>query len=183
MNLDVSKVWGHLMTRSLGDGMSNFERLAVLAILLARLWDPVKVWILLGRLLYGVWRSRSPKQVHSYTCRKHLSTEFFETTYVWNYTNYRQSRNLLHLISGLDCSLWRMCIQILEHDNFLSQIILTGKTKFHISGCVSRHRCAIFDSDPMTEHLEHEYMGVCWHVKQLSVHFSLMRTLLQAIHS
>jgi hypothetical protein len=42
------------MARELGDDMSYFERLALLAILLARLGDPMKIWILLGRLSYGV---------------------------------------------------------------------------------------------------------------------------------
>jgi hypothetical protein len=48
-----------------------------------------------------------------------------------------------------------MFTHILEHDNFWSHIILTGMTEFHISGCVSRYKCAILDSEPLTEHLEH----------------------------
>jgi hypothetical protein len=51
------------MTRALGDGMSNLERLAVWKkdILLGGLGDRTKMWIVLARLPSGVRRSRSPK--------------------------------------------------------------------------------------------------------------------------
>jgi hypothetical protein len=72
------------MTRALGDVRSNLERPAVWKkdILLGSLGDLMKMWIVLGRLLYGVRRSRSPEQVQSYGCSKRLSIEFFARAYV-----------------------------------------------------------------------------------------------------
>jgi hypothetical protein len=47
VNLDVIMVWDHLMTRILGDGMSNLERRAVWKkdVLLSGLGDLMKMWI------------------------------------------------------------------------------------------------------------------------------------------
>jgi hypothetical protein len=49
-----------------------------------------------------------------------------------------------------------VCAQILEHDNFLSHIAVTGEEKFHISGHVSQHNSFVWGSGPPREHLEEE---------------------------
>jgi hypothetical protein len=73
--------------------------------------------------------------------------------------------------------------------SFLSRIIFTDEAKFHISGSVSRHNCIIWDSEPPREHLGHERDRPKANVwcslthERVSSQFSLMRTLLQAIHS
>jgi hypothetical protein len=45
---------------------------------------------------------------------------------------------------------------MLEHDNFLSRIVLIDEAKFHVSGRVNRHNCVICGSEPPREYLEHE---------------------------
>jgi hypothetical protein len=47
-----------------------------------------------------------------------------------------------------------MSAQILEHD-FEVLIVYIGEAKFHIYGGVSRHNCAIGDSEPAKELSEH----------------------------
>jgi hypothetical protein len=49
--------------------MSNLERYEVWGrdILLGGLGDRMKMWIMLGRLMYRAPRSQSPKHVQSYT--------------------------------------------------------------------------------------------------------------------
>jgi hypothetical protein len=51
-------------------------------VLLNGLGDRTKVWIVFGRLPYGVLIISNHEQVQSYRCLKLLSAEFFETAYV-----------------------------------------------------------------------------------------------------
>jgi hypothetical protein len=108
----VSVVWDHLMITASGGGMSNLQRLAVWKkdTLLGGLGVLMKMWIVLGRLSYGVWWSQSPKQVRvtdaTDKCPQNSSEEPTSETncmvplFSWSYTffftaMYSQRVNML----------------------------------------------------------------------------------------
>jgi hypothetical protein len=76
-----------------------------------------------------------------------------------------------------------MCLQILEHDNFVNHIVIIREENFHISGRANRHNCVLQGTESPIELLERgsPEVNVCCaltHERFIS-RFSLMRISLQ----
>jgi hypothetical protein len=77
------------------------------------------MWIVLGRILYGVRRSRYLEQVQSYRCRKRLAVEFFGRAYISNHTKLEVDLKLAAIDERLSLQFTvLMYAQILENDSF-----------------------------------------------------------------
>jgi hypothetical protein len=97
------------MTRALGGGASKLERDWQCGrkkdFLLGGLGDLMKIYIVLGKLSYGIQRGRSPEQVQKLQMPQMTFTEFFGSVFVCSHTNYWYFRNLQHVINSLHRSL------------------------------------------------------------------------------